>query len=336
MDFGIQASSELPGPLKGLEAVWSSVQGLRGAKDYEASVDGAQDFYLYTGRGPSSTSLHLGHLLPLQTTRCLAAALKAPLVLQMTDDEKFITSKVASLADVKAYTRTNYEQMEHIFKGLPKVWQINSSDMGRLYPHILTLSQAFTASTLRATFGIEGEHNPLRYFFPLAQMALAFPEVMAAIDPSFRGRRCLIVAAPDQDPFFRLARDAAVKLGWTPPVILYLGTLPGLDSTADLPTKMSSSSPESCIFLTDDEATIRAKLRTAWSCGGATMAEHRTPPLEGWPVHLDPTCMIGLLFGSEEEKAAVQEFGNGKMGSAGLKKKIVAFLTSYLTSTDSE
>jgi tryptophanyl-tRNA synthetase len=66
-------------------------------------------FYLYTGRGPSSKSLHMGHLVPFQFTKYLQDAFNVPLVIQMvcvaaafaedlltplcslsqTDDEKF-------------------------------------------------------------------------------------------------------------------------------------------------------------------------------------------------------------------------------------------------------
>jgi len=46
-------------------------------------------FYLYTGRGPSSESLHLGHLIPFHFTKWLQEAFDVPLVIQLTDDEKF-------------------------------------------------------------------------------------------------------------------------------------------------------------------------------------------------------------------------------------------------------
>lgn len=45
--------------------------------------------YLYTGRGPSSEALHLGHLIPFMFTLWLQKALGGcPLVIQLTDDEK--------------------------------------------------------------------------------------------------------------------------------------------------------------------------------------------------------------------------------------------------------
>jgi tryptophanyl-tRNA synthetase len=47
-------------------------------------------FYLYTGRGPSSEALHLGHLIPFQFTKWLQDTFDCPLVIQLTDDEKFL------------------------------------------------------------------------------------------------------------------------------------------------------------------------------------------------------------------------------------------------------
>ena len=47
-------------------------------------------FYLYTGRGPSSESLHMGHMIPMQFTKWLQDVFDCPLVIQLTDDEKFL------------------------------------------------------------------------------------------------------------------------------------------------------------------------------------------------------------------------------------------------------
>ena len=40
--------------------------------------------YLYTGRGPSSEALHLGHLVPFMFTKYLQDAFKCPLVVQVS------------------------------------------------------------------------------------------------------------------------------------------------------------------------------------------------------------------------------------------------------------
>jgi len=43
-----------------------------------------QPFYLYTGRGPSSDSMHLGHCIPFIFTQWLQDVFDCPLVIQLT------------------------------------------------------------------------------------------------------------------------------------------------------------------------------------------------------------------------------------------------------------
>ena len=45
---------------------------------------------LVCAQGPSSEALHLGHLIPFMFTKWLQDAFKVPLVIQLTDDEKFL------------------------------------------------------------------------------------------------------------------------------------------------------------------------------------------------------------------------------------------------------
>lgn len=54
--------------------------------DYE----NGKPFYLYTGRGPSSQSMHLGHLIPFTLCKWLQEVFNVPLVIQLTDDEKVL------------------------------------------------------------------------------------------------------------------------------------------------------------------------------------------------------------------------------------------------------
>lgn len=51
-------------------------------------VETGKPFYLYTGRGPSSSSMHVGHLIPFIFCKWLQDVFDVPLVIQLTDDEK--------------------------------------------------------------------------------------------------------------------------------------------------------------------------------------------------------------------------------------------------------
>ncbi len=68
-------------------------------------------FYLYTGRGPSSEALHLGHLIPFHFTKWLQDTFDCPLVIQLTDDEKFLFKPDLKLDDCH---RLAYENAKDI------------------------------------------------------------------------------------------------------------------------------------------------------------------------------------------------------------------------------
>ena len=61
-------------------------------------------FYLDTNHDPSLESLHLGHAAPFEFTHHLQEAFQVPLVIQLTDDEKFLQKAMLSMEDVQRYT----------------------------------------------------------------------------------------------------------------------------------------------------------------------------------------------------------------------------------------
>ncbi|CAI9623899.1 unnamed protein product [Staurois parvus] len=70
------------------------------------SVEKGKPFYLYTGRGPSSGSMHVGHLVPFIFTKWLQEVFDVPLVVQMTDDEKYLW-KDLTIEETYQYTLEN-------------------------------------------------------------------------------------------------------------------------------------------------------------------------------------------------------------------------------------
>lgn len=66
-----------------------------------------EPFFLYTGRGPSSDSMHIGHTIPFSFTKWLSDVFNVPLVIMLTDDEKFLFSEKRTIAEVKHYAREN-------------------------------------------------------------------------------------------------------------------------------------------------------------------------------------------------------------------------------------
>ena len=67
-------------------------------------------FFLYTGRGPSSSALHLGHLIPFIFTKWLQEAFNVPLVIQLTDDEKYLW-KDLTIENTKKLAKENIKDI---------------------------------------------------------------------------------------------------------------------------------------------------------------------------------------------------------------------------------
>jgi len=68
-------------------------------RDFNLILDAyerGEKIYLYTGRGPSSQSLHCGHLIPLLFTKFLQDVFNAPLIIQCTDYEKMLYKNISS------------------------------------------------------------------------------------------------------------------------------------------------------------------------------------------------------------------------------------------------
>ena len=67
----------------------------------------------------------------------------------------------------------------------------------------------------------------------------------------------LIPQIYSQDPYFRMTRDVASKLGYPKPALLHSIFLPALQGTK---LKMSASDPTSSIYLTDTNEQINKKV----------------------------------------------------------------------------
>jgi tryptophanyl-tRNA synthetase len=48
-----------------------------------------EPFFIYTGRGPSSDILHLGHMVPFELTKWLSDVFEVPVVVMLTDGKQW-------------------------------------------------------------------------------------------------------------------------------------------------------------------------------------------------------------------------------------------------------
>ena len=224
-------------------------------------------FYLYTGRGPSG-KIHMGHLLPWIFTKYLQEKFDVNLIFQLTDDEKFLYSDGKSMDDISKFTQENI--LDIIAIGFdPKKTKIliDTKDIKLIYPISLEIAKRITYSTVKAVFGFENSTNIGMIGFPPIQAAPCFlPSIIEG-----RPTPVLIPAAIDQDPYWRVTRDIAEKLGYPKPAQIHSKFLPGLGMQG----KMSSSIPETAIFTTDDDGTIDKKISSTFTGGQPTVELQR-------------------------------------------------------------
>ena len=237
-----------------------------------------EPFYLYTGRGPSSDNMHLGHLLPFQFCKFLQDTFHVPLVIQITDDEKYIF-KDLTMEKIREMTKSNILDIIACGFDADQTFIFTNSDfIGSMYPTILKIQKLVNLKEILNTFGfpINGEATCIgKVAFPPIQAAPAFAETFQKqfnLEFPIRKVRCLVPCAIDQDPYFRMTRAIAGKLKHPKPSLLHFSFLPSLEGIG---TKMSSSKPETCIFLNDTHNQIKKKINRSFSGGQELLAEHQ-------------------------------------------------------------
>ena len=148
-----------------------------------------------------------------------------------------------------------------------------------------------TFSQMHATYGFSNSDNMGKIFFPLIDASdILHPQL-----PETGGiKPVLVPVGIDQDPHLRLTRDIAPRFGMIKPSSIYTKMMSGLQGPG---TKMSSSKPETAIFLSDSIEMAKAKLKDAFTGGRETIQEQKK--LGGQPEK----CVIYefLLFHFEDE-----------------------------------
>lgn len=254
-------------------------------------------FVLYTGRGPSGP-VHIGHLVPWIFTKQLQGAFDTRLYFQMTDDEKFVVDDERKLAET---TETGYDNALDLvalgFKPENTFIIYDVQDIDLLYDIALEVAKRITYSTAKATFGFQESTNLGWVFWPAVQAVPCF------IHKKLTGENvpALIPAAIDQDPFWRITRDIAPKLGYFKPAQIHNRFLPGLG----IGGKMSASEPDTAIFTVDPPDVVKRKVWNAFTGGKGTVAEQRK---EGANPDVCSVYQYFLyLFEEDDKKLAERE-----------------------------
>ena len=118
----------------------------------------------------------------------------------------------------------------------------------------------------------ENRDNVGKWHFVAVQAAPSFSNSFPQIYGEDSSIPCLIPCAIDQDPYFRLTREAAARLKYPKPALIHAKFIPSLLGAQ---SKMSASSESSGIFMTDSPKSIKGKINKSFSGGGATVEEHK-------------------------------------------------------------
>jgi tryptophanyl-tRNA synthetase len=275
-------------------------------------------FFLYTGRGPSGP-MHIGHIIPFYFTKWLQDRFRANLYIQLTDDEKFLEeSRGLTLADTAYWSKDNMLNIAAVGFDPDRTFIFRNTEfMGRMYNLVLKVARKINFSWVRAVFGFNEQTNIGMVFFPAIQI----------VPTLFEKRRCLIPAAIDQDPYWRIQRDISEGLGFYKAAAIHSRFLMPLTGPTG---KMSASQPESAVFLTDDPKTVRKKIWQAFSGGQPTVELHRK--LGGNP-DVDVAYQWLYYFFEEDDSRMEQirqDYVLGKLLTGELKEILIEKVQRFL------
>jgi tryptophanyl-tRNA synthetase len=250
-----------------------------------------ESFYLYTGRGPSGM-IHIGHVMPWLFTRYLQEKFDSKLLFQLTDDEKFLQSQDRSSEEIRHYTYENILDIIAVgFNPYKTKIIIDTKHIQHLYPIATEIAKRITFSTAKAVFGFSSSTNIGMVGFPPIQAAPCFLPSVIENKPT----PVLIPAAIDQDPYWRITRDVAERMGYYKPAQIHSKFIPGLGMSG----KMSSSKPETALFTTDDPEVIDNKVSAAFTGGQPTITLQRQ--LGGNALGCPVFWYLRYLFDSEKQ-----------------------------------
>jgi tryptophanyl-tRNA synthetase len=268
-------------------------------------------------------------MVPFMFTKWLQDVFNVPLVIQLTDDEKFLFKHELKIEHTKSFARQNTRDIIACGFKLEKTFIFSNFNYvgGAFYENVSKISKQITYSQAKATFGFTDSDNIGKIHFAAIQAAPSFSNSFPQIFGSLSNIPCLIPCAIDQDPYFRLTRDVAQKLKYPKPSLLHSKFFPALQGPQ---TKMSSSDVNSGIFMNDKLSQIKNKInRHGFSGGRETEEEHRR--LGGDPeVDVSYQYLTFFLDDDEQLEQISQDYRSGRLLTGQLKARCIEVLQRFV------
>jgi len=197
----------------------------------------------------------------MEFTVWLQRALNAVVVFQMADDEKY-WFKDMDFNSIYEMGKQNARDVIALGFDPLRTLIFSNRDFSRLpaYQRVaFDMMKLVNINKIQAIFGIEDNACVGQIVWPIYQSVAAFSQ---AYGPLFQGKdvRCLVAYAIDQDPYFRLCRDVAPKLGFLKPCSIMCRFLPALEGDSKMSTTGNPTGPTKAIFMNDSAKEILKKL----------------------------------------------------------------------------
>ncbi|AGT35213.1 tryptophanyl-tRNA synthetase [Thermofilum adornatum] len=282
--------------------------------DYEAG----RGFFLYTGRAPSNSPMHIAHIVPFVATRWLQEKFNVNVYIEIPDEEKFLAKKVESLDEVEPYVRQDILNIAALGFDPDRTFIFRDTEyISRMYRAAVRVARLINFSTAKAVFGFDGETSIGLIFYPALQI----------VPTLFENKRPLIPCGIDQDPYFRLQRDIAPRLGRYKTAEILSKLVWGLTGPE---TKMSASQPETAILLNDPPDVVKKKIMNAYTGGRATIEEQRK--LGGVPEVCTVFHWYSVLFEEDDKKLEERYWAckTGKLMCGECKLELVQRINRFL------
>ncbi|KAK5168150.1 tryptophan--tRNA ligase [Saxophila tyrrhenica] len=315
-------------------------------------------FMLYTGRGPSSGSMHLGHTVPFLFTKELQELFDVPLVIMLTDDEKYLFTRNkndgvqkpgSALEDFLQYSHDNIKDIIALGFDPAKTFIYTDYEYlgGHFYWNTSEFESLVTFNQASGAFGWNGSTNIGLVSYGAKQCVAAFPSSYPELygysdyrppqfEPTAKRRYkplasipTLIPCAIDQEPYFRVLRERCERMTDPHPktsLILsqFLTALQGPGG------KMSASNPNSAIFMSDTPNQIKNKInKHAFSGGRESLEEHRK--LGGNPdVDVAYTYLSYFLESDDELADLAKRYRSGELLTGEMKSRCISELQGFI------
>ncbi len=323
-EFGIEKIDDIINvlPEKNYYFTRKIVFGHKSFQTILEAIKSKKPFAMLTGLMPSGR-FHLGHKIIVDLMIYLQE-IGAECYVVVADVESFLTRNIP-LKEAKKIAIEEY-LLNYIALGLKaKKTKIYFQTEG---PKSYMNLSKFVAkeTTFNELKNIYGELTTGKIISAFTQMAdILYPQLEENGGP----KPVVVPVGVDQLPHINLSRDLANRMkteyGFILPSALLVRLMPGLKGG-----KMSSSDPDSAIFLTDDAETVERKIKKyAFSGGQDTIEKHRK--LGGNP-DIDSSYQILNYFEPDDKKLSeiYNDYKSGKMLTSELKEITIEKINRFL------